>query len=38
MEHEGNRKEVSRMHKTYLRYAKYAITSLSTVGFAIGGS
>lgn len=26
------------MTKTYLRYAKYALTSLSTVGFAFSGS
>ena len=26
------------MTKTYFRYVKYALTSLSTVGFAVGGS
>lgn len=29
---------MNHMTKTYLRYAKYALTSLSTVGFAISGS
>lgn len=32
------REEVNHMTKTYLRYAKYALTSLSTVGFAFSGT
>jgi len=29
---------VTHMTKTYLRYVKYAVASLSTVGFAVHGS